>query len=35
MVTGWQVGEHVNLENISHGFRMAGRRTCKPGEYIS
>ena len=35
MVTGWQVGKHVNLESLSHGYRMAGRRTCKPGEYIS
>ena len=35
MVTGWQVGEHVNLESISHVYRIEGRRICKPGEYIS
>ena len=35
MVTEWQVGEHVNLENISNGYRMTGRRICKPEEHIS
>ena len=35
MVTGWQVGEYVNLESISHGYRIAGWRICKLGEYIS
>ena len=35
MVTGWQVGEHVNLENISHGYRTKGMRTWKPGQHIS